>query len=380
MQCTISTKDFDDIMGIVVRFISKNTTLPILQNVYLQITNDTLLVRATNMEKYVEITRKVENTVDGSLTIEAKTLFDIVKSITEEYIEMKADNENDMLTVKTSKDIFKLKWIPATEYVALPELQSTKNFFIDANILSTWFRKVSFAVLEKNFSPLFTGIYIHTKKESDWNKVCFVWTDSFVLTEYKTDIEEDLWDLSVIIPKQASSDIEYIASLYWDDENNKIKFELSSNLIWIECDYNDMNIKMMSILIQWTFPDYENENIMPKEFNITVNVDSKKFDSEIKKVWILSTNNKNLVSLNIHDDKIHILAWKQDRWTWDTWINIQKEWEDISLYLNWKYFNDYIRELNSDSVKLNIVNNVMPIVVTNDDEPNYKMIVRPLKQ
>jgi len=42
-------------LDIAARFVSKNSTLPILQNIYLKASIDTLLIRATDMEKYVDL-------------------------------------------------------------------------------------------------------------------------------------------------------------------------------------------------------------------------------------------------------------------------------------------------------------------------------------
>ncbi|MBU1758626.1 hypothetical protein KKG31_05835 [Patescibacteria group bacterium] len=42
-------------MDIATRFVAKNATLPILQNLYFKASIDSLILRATDMEKYVEI-------------------------------------------------------------------------------------------------------------------------------------------------------------------------------------------------------------------------------------------------------------------------------------------------------------------------------------
>ncbi|MBQ5945168.1 hypothetical protein IKO18_00070 [bacterium] len=42
-------------LDIASRFVSRNSTLPILQNIYLKASIDTLTIRATDMEKYIEI-------------------------------------------------------------------------------------------------------------------------------------------------------------------------------------------------------------------------------------------------------------------------------------------------------------------------------------
>jgi DNA polymerase III sliding clamp (beta) subunit (PCNA family) len=55
MKITIETAKLMEIIDLGLRFVSKNATLPILQNFYFKASIDSLILRATDMEKYVEI-------------------------------------------------------------------------------------------------------------------------------------------------------------------------------------------------------------------------------------------------------------------------------------------------------------------------------------
>jgi DNA polymerase III sliding clamp (beta) subunit (PCNA family) len=55
MKITIEVSKLNNVIDISSRFVAKNATLPILQNIYLKASIDNLIIRATDMEKYVEI-------------------------------------------------------------------------------------------------------------------------------------------------------------------------------------------------------------------------------------------------------------------------------------------------------------------------------------
>ena len=55
MKIVIDVAKLNDIIDISSRFVAKNATLPILQNIYMKASIDNIVVRATDMEKYVEI-------------------------------------------------------------------------------------------------------------------------------------------------------------------------------------------------------------------------------------------------------------------------------------------------------------------------------------
>jgi DNA polymerase III sliding clamp (beta) subunit (PCNA family) len=48
--------------------------------------------------------------------------------------------------------------------------------------------KVEYAVTEKNFSPVLTGIFVRTKEYNAQQYLVFVGTDSFRLAEYKIPV------------------------------------------------------------------------------------------------------------------------------------------------------------------------------------------------
>ncbi|MBQ7073608.1 hypothetical protein IJM86_00750 [bacterium] len=108
-----------DIVDIACRFVSKNSTLPILQNIYLKASIDSLTVRATDMEKYVEMELPCNIMMEGAITVNAKMFLDVLKSIEEEKVELSVQGEQ--LQIKTLGDDFKINGISAGEYVALPD-------------------------------------------------------------------------------------------------------------------------------------------------------------------------------------------------------------------------------------------------------------------
>jgi DNA polymerase III sliding clamp (beta) subunit (PCNA family) len=112
---------------------------------------------------------------------------EIVKMIDDEQVKLIVDEDNDIVTIKTASDEFKLKGIPASEYVASPTIEDGTTFSFSPEIFLKGIEKVEYAVTEKNFAPVLTGILLRLKKEEDGNKLVFVGTDSFRLAEYKVD-------------------------------------------------------------------------------------------------------------------------------------------------------------------------------------------------
>lgn len=378
MKITLETSKLNELIDIAVRFVSKNATLPILQNIYFKASIDSLIIRATDMEKYIEIEMPCVVGLEWTITVNAKTFSDIIKTIEEKNIEINVDPKSNIMTIKSAKDNFEINGIPSSEYVALPDIPRDNVISLDWVMFSSWIKKVEFAVTEKSFSPVLTWVLLKSKKESDWNKLIFVWSDSFRLAEQKINIGSELQDFSLIIPKVTITDIEKIAEYGASNESEEIKIQFSENLITFEIKVKDTKILATSLLIQGNFPEYDREEIMPRNFNTKILVDKNECEKAIKKIWILTRDINNFIQIETNKTEITISSWKTDKWVWSTSIPAIIEGQDVTLWINGRYITDFTRVMSGSEVLFNIVDNQKPLIISEKNDSSYKYLVRPL--
>ena len=109
MKVTLGVSALQEVMDLVGRFVSRHATLPILENVYIKANIDTIMFRATDMEKYIEIELPAKLDDEGALTVNAKTLSDILRTIDDDQVTIIIEESNDAMTIKTVNDEFKIK-------------------------------------------------------------------------------------------------------------------------------------------------------------------------------------------------------------------------------------------------------------------------------
>ena len=378
MKIVIEVAKLNNIIDISSRFVAKNATLPILQNIYLKASIDSLIVRATDMEKYVEIESPCEIKVEWAITINAKTFSDIMKTIEDKEVEISVDPQTNIMTIHSGKDNFEINWIAASEYVALPDVPQDNTVTLDTQSLSNWIEKVEYSVTEKNFSPVLTGILMKSKEENWQKNLVFVWTDSFRLTEYKTNWAINWDDFSLIIPKISITDIKRISDYAFDKECENVEVKYSDNLIAFEFEIEDTKILATSLLIQWNFPDYEREEVMPKTFNTTLTINKVDCEKAIKKIWILTRDINNFIQIEVENWVATISSGKTDKWTWKTNIPVLIEWDDVTFWINGRYITDFIKTMDAEEIIFNIVDNQKPMILQNKDNTSYNCVIRPL--
>lgn len=283
MKILVHQKNTIAMLEIASKFVSKNSTLPILQNIYLKASIDNLLIRATDMEKYVEIEMPCEVQIEGAITINAKTFLDILKTIEADTIEFSVDQKSNIMTIKTPKDTFEINGIPATEYVALPEVPQENNFLMDTTAFAKGIDHVEYAVTDKSFSPVLTGVLIKTGRNNASDKLIFVGTDSFRLSEYRIHQATNS-DFSLIIPKALVNDMRSIVGYAINKEIPDMRINYSENLIAFSFQIDDIKIITTSLLIQGNFPEYEREEVLPTNFVTKVMLDKNECEKAIKKI------------------------------------------------------------------------------------------------
>ncbi len=365
------------LLDIASRFVSKNSTLPILQNIYLKASIDSLLIRATDMEKYIEIELPCAVQLEGSITVNAKMFLDILKTIESKTVEFSVNQQTSIMTIKTTKDTFDINGISASEYVALPEVPQENSFMLDTTIFSKGTEKVEYAITEKSFSPILTGMLMKSKTEWDQHKIIFVGTDSFRLSEYKT-LNTNTKDFSLVIPKVAITDVKYLVNYAIDKEVPEMLIKYSDNLVAFELNVEGVKIVATSLLVQGNFPEYEREEVMPTQFVTKIMLDKKDCENAIKKIWILTRDTNNFIQIETQGTKVILSSGKTDKGAGITELPAIIDGEALTFGINGRYVTDFIRMMSSDTLIFNLVNGQKPLVLMDKDDDANRYVVRPL--
>jgi len=298
---------------------------------------------------------------------------DIIKSIEEKKVEISVDQKTQIMTLKSAKDNFDINGISASEYVALPEVPSENTLSVENQMLADGIAKVEYSVTEKNFSPVLTGVLLKAKEDN----LIFVGTDSFRLAEYKAPgIKET--NFALIVPKITMTDIQKIAEFAISNEEDNMSVHYSENLIAFQVQVKDMKILATSLLIQGNFPEYDREEIMPRNFNTKILVDKNLCEKAIRKIGILTRDINNYIQIETNNDNIIISSGKTDKGAGTTTIPAIIEGEAVNFGINGKYITDFIKIIKGDELVFNAIDSQKPLILMDKEDSSYKYVVRPL--
>src|SRR5438552_11491423 len=145
MELTVAKVDLQKELQLCQGVVEKRSTIPILSNVLLKAADGRLQIAATDLDVTILSSCAAKITTPGGVTIEAKRLFDIVRSLPDEDVHV-AMQENNSMLIESGTAKFRLLGLPAEDYPTLPTVTATESYTVPLEELKTLVAKVKVAI------------------------------------------------------------------------------------------------------------------------------------------------------------------------------------------------------------------------------------------
>lgn len=396
----INTKKEDLLYGVqmVQKAVIAKNTLPILAGVLFQTKNNVLKIMATDLEIGIKCTIPVTTVKEGSAVIPAKYLIDIIRKLPNVPINIKLDEENNIITIKynSSEEYsvkeFKLHGFKKEEFPSFPTVEDETeiDFNIPVLVLKELLREILFATgLDEN-KPVFTGVLFKIEEK---NNLALVATDTHRLALRKTSLAEcQLQNLtSVIIPGRTLKELARIISNIHsfqstedlDQQNELVKIIISNN----QALFILKNTILISRLIEGNFPVYD--QVIPKGYQSRLKFKTKELLASIERAALLTKTNNQIIKLNTkllespnHKQDLLLVTANTEIGAIYEEINIHLEGEPVQIAFNAGYLTDILRTISAEKIYFELSGPLNPGVikpVTITDGEEYLVLILPVR-
>src|SRR5580765_6351982 len=216
MELTVAKADLQKELQLCQGVVEKRSTIPILSNVLLKAADGRLQIAATDLDVTILSSCAAKVTTAGGVTIEAKRLFDIVRSMPDEEVRVQMQENNQML-IESGTAKFRLLGLPAEDYPTLPTVTASESYTIPLDELKTMVAKVRFAITHEETRFQLNGALLKVQP----TKMEMVATDGhrMALINFPqgngTGKKKKGTDLTILVPRKA---LEEILRLEADEE------------------------------------------------------------------------------------------------------------------------------------------------------------------
>ena len=203
MKFNINQQDLQQALNYCQGVIEKRSTLPILSNILLDISNSNLTITATDLDLiFIHQIKNVEIIENGRTTTTSSIMYDIVRKFTSgKKINLSLKNESK-LQVESEKSLFNLNCINASEFPLTDENFTQNEFVIKSKQLLKLLNKCKFSVSNDETRHYLSGIYLHQTEVEDKIYLTAVATDSHRMSISKIRLENKIDFEPIILPKK----------------------------------------------------------------------------------------------------------------------------------------------------------------------------------
>lgn len=372
MKFSIDTGSLLQAAQIASRAVASKTTIPALTGIYFECTDqNTLILKATDLEIGIEHTVTANIQEVGSMVVPAKYLIEILRKLPNTEITLIKTPENNNLTINYKKSQISLNTFPTEQFSFLPNINNKHTVSINNELFANMIKKVSISFSHDITRPVLNGALFELRD----NKLTLVSSDTYRLSLIETALSSDLEENlnAIIIPSKALMELSRLI-----DKEENITIIIDNN----QAQFVSNNIKIRVRLIDGKFPAYQ--NVIPDEYSTKIVADTRELLMSIERATVISSdenfNKTCTIKLEINDNNIHISSYSPNIGQLDDNLIVDKEGEDINISFNGNYLIDILKIIDTDKVIIELNGNLSPgIIKPFESSINYLSLILPVR-
>ncbi len=359
-------KGLQRIQGVV----EKKNTMPILSNMLLTADSNGIEIVATDLEIGLRGRYAAEVEKPGAVTVSAKKMYEIVRELPAEDIQIKVE-ENNFVKIQSGRSQFKLVGLPREEYPSLPDVAEEGMIVFDGATFRDMIKKTLYAVGENDARFVLNGLFIHMTKVKGGLSVRMVGTDGHRLSMIDRIVDAEHKEESVIVPKKAMLELRRL--LEEDSPTAELRVGFSKNHALFMRD----GLFMVSKLIDGNYPNYL--QVVPAKSTKKFAVSKDAFTHAVKRVSILSKEKTNAVKMQLDTDRLVLSTNNPEVGEASEELGVTYQGESIAIGFNSRYVMDVLTAMDRQMINLELNDPLSPCLITEEGDDQYKCVVMPMR-
>ena len=342
----------------------RKSTMPLLSNVLLRtIGKNKLLIAATDLNVSVAAELKSTNATEGAITINAKSLHDMVNSAPGEEIQLKKA-ENNWAELRSGKVNYRVVGIPDRDFPKLPDSKEATFVDVDSAVFREMIDRTLFSVCNDETRFHLNGVLL----ESDGSTTRMVSTDGHRLSKVERSVKGGLTlTAGVIIPKKGVLELKRVI-----EGHAKCKIAVRTPFLFVTQDDVTLAIK----LIDAQFPPYE--QVLPKDNKRVIVIDRNSLIDALKRGQLMASDTRG-VKFSIADSSLTITSDNPDLGEVKEELEAEYSGSAMSIGFNPKYVIELLGQMTSDQVAIHLGGELDPGIFKPFTGDDYLGVVMPMR-
>jgi DNA polymerase-3 subunit beta len=366
-----SVKKFDLLqeLSLTQGVVERKTTIPILGNVLCEAAGNKVTLTATDLELSIRTSCEAKVKKEGSGTIPAKKLLELVRLLPEGEIRFKL-LENHWVQILADRKTYKMVGMAKDNFPAIPEFPHPL-VTIPANILSSLIAKTAFAISNEESRYTLNGALLLLKPDT----IAMVATDGHRLSVAETDHKFAglTREVRPLVPKKALIEVQRLAAEAGED--GQIEFALDDSHLFFRAG----DRLLISRMLTGQFPNYE--AVLPRENNKHVVIERGELNDAVKRVAQLADQRSHAVKLSVAKEGIEISASSPEYGEAKETLEKDYQGEPLAIGFNAQYMLDFLGAAAEGPISLELkdeqsAGQMRPLA---EEAYRYRYVIMPMR-
>ena len=350
----------------VVGIVERRHTLPILANVMIQKTPQSVQLTSSDLEIQIRTDADLGgDNANFTTTVGARKLMDILRSMPSDQM-VTLESQQNKLILKSGKSRFTLQTLPAEDFPLVQESPSFGPLFsIPQKTLRELLHQVSFAMAVHDIRYYLNGILF----VAEGKQLSLVATDGHRLAYTSATLEVEVPKQEVILPRKTVLELLRLLS----DKEGMIDMQFANN----QAKFKFEGKEFVTKLVEGKFPDYN--RVIPKNHKNAVTLGRAILLTTLQRTAILTSDKFKGVRINLEAGVLRVAASNAEQEEAVDEIEIDYAGDSIEIGFNVTYLIDVLSNMSQDMVRMDLADSNSSVLVTMAENPNFKYVVMPMR-
>lgn len=365
MKFVISREALLQPLQLVSGVVEKRQTLPVLGNVLLALEGQNLTLTGTDLE--VEIigqTLLEQAGEDGEITLPARKLMDICKSLPE-HSDIELTVKDGKATLVSGRSKFTLATLSANEFPSINDINEKHSFAMAQGNLKHLIDSIGFAMAQQDVRYYLNGMLFELSPQ----QFRTVATDGHRLAT--AVIDQNCCDetLQIIVPRKGVLEL----SRLMEESDAEVTLMISHNHIRIKTD----SFVFTSKLVDGKFPDYN--RVIPKNNNQLLTANRQELKQVFQRAAILSNEKYRGVRLVLNQDNLKVLANNPDQEEAEESLSVDYSGNEFEIGFNVSYLLEVINVINDEQIRFILSDSNSSALIEYPEANGCQYVVMPMR-
>ena len=353
-------------LQLVTGVVERRQTLPVLSNLLVEAAGDRVSITGTDLEvELVASVSGVEIEQEGSVTIPARKLADIWRSLPEEA-SVSVAVDGDRTIVRSGRSRFTLATLPVADFPKVEAQPGDVSITVPHDNLQRLLDKTSFAMAQQDVRYFLNGMMLEVTGDhlrtvaTDGHRLAMCTVEGGV-----SDVER----LQAIVPRKGVLELSRLLS----DGNTDVEISLGRNHLRASHGEYTLTTK----LVDGKFPPYE--SVIPKETGQAMVGDRETLRQAFHRAAILSNEKFRCVRLMLDGEQLTIEANNPEQEEAEEVVAVEYGGDSLEIGFNVSYLQDVLSVLDSSAVKLSVADANSSALIEGAGSEDSVYVVMPMR-